>query len=123
MTKEYINPPELFQSLQYGFSQIVTSQGGKTIYLSGQVAWDAQQQIVGPNDLRAQTWQTFRNLETAMTAAGGSLADIVSMRIYIVEGELAESRHISEALKNFFQRKKRQPPPGSGWLPWRMQPF
>ena len=38
MPKEIINPPELFDSLQYGFSQIVTSSGGKTVYLSGQVA-------------------------------------------------------------------------------------
>ena len=68
MPKEYLNPKELFPSLQYGFSQIVTSTGGKTVYLSGQVGWDEQQQIVGPGDLRAQTWQTFRNIETAMKA-------------------------------------------------------
>jgi hypothetical protein len=33
MPKATLNPPELFPSLQYGFSQIVTSTGGKTIYL------------------------------------------------------------------------------------------
>jgi 2-iminobutanoate/2-iminopropanoate deaminase len=102
MAKEYINPPELFPSLQYGFSQIVVSQGGRTVYLSGQVAWDEKQQIVGPDDLRAQVWQTFKNIERAMHAAGGNLSDIVSMRIYIVEEKLHESHYVSEALKQFF---------------------
>lgn len=42
--KEYIKPPEPFRSLQYGFSQIVTAAGGKTVYLSGQVAWDEKEE-------------------------------------------------------------------------------
>ncbi len=102
MPKEYFNPKELFPSLQYGFSQIVTSTGGKLVFLSGQVGWDENQQIVGPGDLRAQTWQTFRNIQTAMETVGGSLVDIVSMRIYIVETSLAESRYIKNALLAFF---------------------
>jgi 2-iminobutanoate/2-iminopropanoate deaminase len=102
MPKEYINPEKLYPSLQYGFSQIITATGGKMVFLSGQVAWDEQQQMIGPNDLRAQTWQTFRNLATAMQAAGGTLQDIVSMRIYIVEEKLEESYYVTEALQEFF---------------------
>jgi 2-iminobutanoate/2-iminopropanoate deaminase len=111
--KEYINPPELFPSLPYGFSQIVASQGGRTVYLSGQVAWDEKQRIVGAGDLRAQTWQTFKNLETAMHAAGGNLSDIVSLRIYIVEEQMEESRHISEALRSFFAAEET---PATTWI-------
>jgi 2-iminobutanoate/2-iminopropanoate deaminase len=102
MPKEYLNPKELFPSLQYGFSQIVVTQGGQTVYLSGQVAWDAEQQIVGVDDLGAQTRQTLRNIETAMKAAGGALTDVVSLRIYIVKEKLAEMHHISATLKEFF---------------------
>lgn len=117
MPKEYINPPELFPSLQFGFSQIIVSKAGgkegRLVFLSGQVAWDEKQQIVGPGDLRAQTRQTFKNIETAMYAAGGNLADVVSMRIYIVEEMLDESRHISEALKEFFAEEEA---PTSTWI-------
>jgi 2-iminobutanoate/2-iminopropanoate deaminase len=102
MSKETINPSELFNSQQYGFSQIVTARGGKTVYLSGQVAWDADQQIVGPGDLGLQTRQALENVKTAMAAAGGRLEDVVSMRIYIVEEALDESRHISQALRDTF---------------------
>jgi len=114
MPKEYINPKELFPSLQYGFSQIVTSDGGgKMVFLSGQVGWNERQQIVGPQDLRAQTWQAFRNIEIAMKAAGGTLSDIVSMRIYIVEDKLEESHHIRDALKKFFPPERA---PATTWI-------
>ena len=113
MPKETINPPELFDSLQYGFSQIVTVSGSTTIYLSGQVAWDERQQIVGPGDLEAQTWQTFENIKIAMAAAGGQLKDVVSMRIYIVEDVLAESHHISQALQAYFPKDQA---PATTWI-------
>ena len=113
MPKEYVNPSTLFPSLQYGFSQIVTSQGGKTIYLSGQVAWDAEQKIVGEDDLRAQTWQTLRNIETAMQTVGGTLADVVSMRIYLVQHRMADTSGVSAGLKAFFPQAQ---PPATTWI-------
>jgi enamine deaminase RidA (YjgF/YER057c/UK114 family) len=113
MAKEYLNPPALFDSLQYGFSQVVSSQGGRTVYLSGQVAWDAEQKIVGADDLKGQVWQTFKNIETAMHAAGGNLSDIVSMRIYLVESQLDQDHHVSDALKQFFLQSAA---PATTWI-------
>ena len=113
MSKRYLNPKSLYPTLQYGFSQIVTSTGGKTVYLSGMVGWDAEQNIVGDGDLRSQTWQSFRNIETAMKEAGGALSDVVSMRIYIVERAMSESEHVSEALQTFFSETEA---PASTWI-------
>ena len=113
MSKEHLNPPELFSSLQYGFSQIVTTPPGKTVYLSGQVGWDADEQIVGRGDLRAQTWQALRNVETALKAAGAELSDVVSMRIYIVQEQLPHSKAISDGLKAFFPESHA---PATTWI-------
>jgi len=113
MTKKTINPPDLFPSLQYGFSQGVTAGAGRTVYLSGQVAWDAEQQIVGPGDLRVQTRQALDNVNIGMGAAGGRLEDVVSMRIYIVEDVLAESRHVSQALRDYFAAERA---PATTWI-------
>lgn len=113
MAHEYLNPPELFPSLQYGFSQVVTAMPGKTIYLSGQVAWDAQQQIVGPGDLRAQTWQALHNVRTALEAAGAAMGDVVSLRIYILQEHLVQSKAISDGLKAFFPAGRA---PASTWI-------
>ncbi len=112
MPKEYLNPPTLFNSLQYGFSQIVTSQGGKLVHLSGQVAWDERQQLVGPGDLERQTRQTFQNINSALQTAGGTLTDVVSLRIYIVAEQMENTAPVSAALRDFFPTN----PPASTWI-------
>ncbi|MGB5058573.1 MAG: Rid family hydrolase, partial [Candidatus Promineifilaceae bacterium] len=66
MSKTSLNPDSLFNSLQFGFSQIVVAQGSRMVYFSGQVAWDEHQNIIGANDLQAQVWQSLRNVETAV---------------------------------------------------------
>ena len=113
MAKEYINPPTLFPSQQYGFSQIVTSNPGKLVYLSGQVGWDPQQQFTGDGGLRAQVWQSLENIGTAMTAAGGSLSDVVTMRIYIVGSEMDNAHHVREGLQAFFPAEQA---PTTTWI-------
>src|SRR5215216_5716392 len=98
MPKEYLNPDSLFPSLELGFSQIVATSGRKTIYISGQTAWDANKQIIGGTSLAEQAMQAFRNLQTAVEAAGGKLSDVVSLRIYIVNYQREEADAISNAL-------------------------
>lgn len=102
MPKEHINPRNLFPSVQHGFSQIVTSQGGKTVYISGQTAWDAEKRIVGGMNLGEQTRQALRNIQTAVETAGGALRDVVSVRIYIVNYKPADAGSGGEAFREFF---------------------
>ena len=113
MPKQFFNPPSLFNSLQYGFSQIVTATSGRAVYLSGQVAWDETQQIVGGDDLGAQTQQALKNIDTAMQVAGGSITDVVTMRIYIVESQLAATAPITEVLQTFFPPERA---PSTTWI-------
>ncbi|MBK9055465.1 MAG: RidA family protein [Chloroflexi bacterium] len=113
MTKTALNPPELFNSRQYGFSQIVVAEGRRTLYFSGQVAWDENQQIAGKDDFAAQTYHAFKNLETAVTLAGATMADVVSLRIYIVQEHLAASKPVSDNLKRFFPGDS---PPAATWI-------
>jgi len=53
--------------------------GKTTVYVPGQVGWNAAQQITNPTDPGAQTRQAFENLEIAVRAAGGTRTDIVSL--------------------------------------------
>lgn len=113
MPKEYLNPPNLFPSQQFGFSQIVTSTGGKTVYISGQVAWNAQQQVGEAGDLETQTRESLLNLERAMQAAGGTLEDVVSLRLYILGDWIHRARGVRETLLAFFPEDKL---PTSTWI-------
>jgi 2-iminobutanoate/2-iminopropanoate deaminase len=113
MAKEYLNPGALFPSLESGFSQIVVASGSRTIYISGQTAWDANRQIVGGSDLGQQARQALANLQTAVEVAGGSLADVVALRIYIVNYQPEQADAISGALREFFPAERR---PASTWV-------
>ena len=113
MPKEYANPDSLFRSLGYGFSQIVAAKGRKTAYISGQTAWDAQKQIIGGTDLAQQARQALRNVQAAVETVGGTLEDVVALRIYIVNYRPEQADIIGGALREFFPKEK---PPASTWI-------
>jgi enamine deaminase RidA (YjgF/YER057c/UK114 family) len=113
MSKEYINPSSLFPSLPHGFSQVVIATGRKMVFISGQTAWDTQKNIVGGDSVLEQARQAFRNLEKAMEAAGGTLKDVVALRIYVVDYQAESGTAVGIALKEFFPP---QNPPASTWI-------
>ena len=72
---EAVNPPALMKP--HGYSHAYEVQGGKTLYIAGQVALDREGILVGPGDLAAQFRQVCENLRAAVGARGGQLTDIV----------------------------------------------
>ena len=112
MPKEYINPDSLFPSLPHGFSQIVIATGKMVVFISGQTAWDARKNIIGRDSALEQAKQAFRNLEKAMEAGGGTLKDIVALRIYVVDYEAESGAAVGTALREFFAVN----PPASTWI-------
>ena len=98
-----INPPELFDSRPYGFSQmVVTPSGARMIHMSGQVAWNAQEEIVGKDDLYAQVVQSLRNIETALRHVDATLDNVVALRIYIKQSHMHVPNAVSRGLKEVF---------------------
>ena len=71
-------------------------EGGRLLYVSGQVSWDTSGNIVGKGDVGAQARQTFRNLRQVLQAAGGDLGSLMKMTTYITRIEhrpaVAEAR-------------------------------
>lgn len=67
-----------------GYSNGVTVSGaGRWLFVAGQIAWDAQQKLVGGKDFAAQFGQALRNVVSVVTAAGGSPEQIVRLTIYV----------------------------------------
>lgn len=113
MSIERGNPKELFNSTQYGFSQAVAAEGTRVVSISGQVAWDAEQTLIGGGDLYAETSKSLENLQIALQSVHAGLEDVISLRIYIVDYKLEESESISRALKDFFPEGKE---PAATWI-------
>ena len=113
MTKESINPPSGFRSLEHGFSQAVVTSGRRTLYVSGQTAWDSHKQLIGGTDLAGQAWQAFANLQAVVEAAGGTLADVVSLRVYVVDYKPEKAAAVGSAFRHFFSGEVK---PASTWV-------
>jgi len=83
---QFISPDGLHRNP--AFSQLVTTQGsGKTIYIGGQNAVNANGEIVGRGDISEQTEQVMRNLQTVLSACGATFRNIVKLTIHIVQGQ------------------------------------
>ncbi len=85
MAVEHINPNDLYDSVSYGFSHATVSREANLLHLSGQVAWDKEQNIVGGTDLAAQTRQALLNLKAVLAKQGLGPADLVRIRTYVVD--------------------------------------
>jgi 2-iminobutanoate/2-iminopropanoate deaminase len=64
----------------FGYSQAVSL--GDLVFVSGQVAWDANGQVVGGSDARRQAEQAFANVRAALEAAGSSLDRVAKLTIF-----------------------------------------
>ncbi len=93
------NPPEL--SKPTGYTHVVETTGPvKTIYISGQIAFDRDGKLVGPGDMKAQAEQVFANLEAALKAAGATFADVVKMNTYITD--MSKAAAVREVRARYF---------------------
>ena len=73
-----------------------------TVYLSGQIPLDpATMELVG-GDFAAQAHQMFKNLSAVCEAAGGSLADIVKLGIFLED--LSNFPVVNEIMAQYFSQ-------------------
>jgi enamine deaminase RidA (YjgF/YER057c/UK114 family) len=100
MQKKYINPPDVHAPR--GYSHAAMIEGGRTVFVSGQVALDADGKLVGKGDLRAQMEQALKNLVAVLRSAGASPADIVKLNTYVVNYSADDLPAIREVRAKFF---------------------
>jgi enamine deaminase RidA (YjgF/YER057c/UK114 family) len=80
---QLLNPEGLPQPEHY--VQVAVATGSRTVYLSGQVARDADGNPVGPGDLAAQVEQAYANVAIALEAVGGTFDDVAKLTVYVVD--------------------------------------
>jgi reactive intermediate/imine deaminase len=99
-SKEFISPETLIAPGPARYSHIAKVNHGTIVYLSGQVPSDASGNLIGEGDFEAQVEQVFRNLKIAIEAAGGTMADIVKLTVYLCD--MGHVREVSAARARYF---------------------
>ena len=103
----FLNPPTMPQP--FGYTHVVETRGGRTIYISGQVALDIAGNLVGVDDLGAQTTQVFKNLDAALAAVGASFHHVVKFTYFLLDiSQIAVVRAVRDQYIN-----TQQPPASS----------
>jgi enamine deaminase RidA (YjgF/YER057c/UK114 family) len=80
---EYFAQPEGL-GVAEGYSH-ATAGTGRIVAVSGQLAMNAERELVGGSDPLAQSRQVFANLETALRAAGATPADVFKLTIFLTD--------------------------------------
>ncbi len=65
------------------YSQAV--RAGNTVYLSGQIPLDPHTMQLDNASIEVEIERVFKNLAAVANAAGGSLADVVKLNVYLTE--------------------------------------
>ncbi len=100
MGKQFFNPANIHKPR--GYTHAVAVEGGRMVFIAGQVAFDKDGNLVGKGDLRAQADKALENLVAALAAAGATSADVVKMNTYIVNYKPADLAIIREARARIF---------------------
>lgn len=94
-----LNPDGMAQPA--GYRQVVTTNGGKMVFLAGQAGLRADYSM--PESLAEQAELTYENIRIALAAVGGSASDVVRITVYIVGlGQGTDPTPVYEAQGKFF---------------------
>ncbi len=96
MAVTLINPDGLPQTDVYHHVAVAT--GSRTVYLSGQVDWNASP------DLAGQVEQAYVNVHTALKAAGATFADLVKVTVYVVDWTPDKMPELLKGIENAMTR-------------------
>jgi enamine deaminase RidA (YjgF/YER057c/UK114 family) len=101
-TRLLINPDSL--PVPRGFNHGIVASGGNLLFLAGQDASGPDGTIVAGGDMLGQCDQVLHNLREVVEAAGGGMADIVKLNIYVTDRQAykAELRQLGELFRRYF---------------------
>lgn len=80
----------------------MVTTGGKLAFISGQVPEDALGNLVGKGDIEGKTRQVLTNLKAMVGEAGGTVADVVKITVFMVEIAPSSYETVARLRREFF---------------------
>ena len=107
MPKQQITSDKISRPSGHFSHATIAEAKGRLLFISGMTAKKADGSMAGIGDPEAQTRQVCENLKAAVEAAGGTMADICRVDVYIRNMEHFDKIH--KARRDYFPA----PPPAS----------
>ena len=82
------------------YSQAI--KAGNTVYLSGQIPLDPESMEMVDGDISAQIRRVFDNIKAVAEAAGGSLANVAKLNIFLTD--LENFSTLNEIMTTYFEQ-------------------
>lgn len=101
MHKEFIEPTGIYAPT-WQFSQAIKVTGGNLLFVSGIMGFRPDGTM--PEGIVAQAQSAFKNMEAVLEAAGGTMADIVKVNVYVGEDYQEHRAELREVRERFFPR-------------------
>jgi len=98
--KTTLNPETVAAPLKQYYSNAVRSEAGPLLWISGQVALDAEGTLVGKGDLRAQAVQVLENIQGILEDSAATMDDIVKVTVYVTD--ITAFNSITDIREKFF---------------------
>ncbi len=98
MSREIIQTDKAPQAIGT-YSQAV--KVNTTVYLSGQIPLVPESMEMVQGDMRAQIMRVFDNLQAMAEAAGGSLADVAKLNVFLTD--LGDFPLVNEVMADYFE--------------------
>jgi len=83
--KTTLNPEAVAAPLKQYYSNAVRSEAGPLLWISGQVSLNADGELVGEGDLRAQAVQVLENIKGILADSSACMDDIVKVTVYVTD--------------------------------------
>jgi reactive intermediate/imine deaminase len=105
MPKEILRPKNLSFQPRPAYPYSPGAKGGHYLFTAGQVGWNDKGELVGVGDVRAQTRQVLKNIESILAEGGATFDDVVKCNVY-----LADIRHFQMMNEEFARAFPTDPP-------------
>jgi 2-iminobutanoate/2-iminopropanoate deaminase len=105
MPKQILRPKNLSFQPRPTYPYSPCAKGGHYLFTAGQVGWNDKGELVGIGDVRAQTRQVLKNIESILAEGGATFDDVVKCNVY-----LADIRHFQVMNEEFARAFPANPP-------------
>ncbi len=99
--------------LEKGFYYAQAVKAGNTLYISGCVSWDAEGNIIGEGDMKAQIAAVYTDLKEILEANGATFQNVIKETVFTTDIEALEANN---DVRIKFYEEAASAPPASTWI-------